>query len=108
MITVALVITVVSPIAYVVFGTLLDLRRGRDARQRDLAMHVLSRALYTDHENLGPMLQELRSIPHRVLFGLALHVPLHFDDQLSRRLLDIVGTTGARRRVRRLGRTANR
>lgn len=105
MITVAIWIAVVSPIAYVLVGTLLDARRARDARQGDLAMNVLSRALYTDHESLGPMMRELRSIPHRVLFGLALHVPLHFDDQLSRRLLDIVGTTGARRRVRRLGRS---
>lgn len=87
---------------YLVFGAALDaVERARVAEERK-AMDVLSRALYADRDALGPMLVELRSISNRVLFGLALAIPLNFDDLLSRRLLDIIGATTARQRIRRM------
>lgn len=92
-------------VLYVVFGAALDvLERLRVAEERK-AMEVLSRALYADRDALGPMLVELRSISNRVLFGLALTIPLNFDDQLSRRLLDIIGATTARQRIRRMSKS---
>lgn len=105
MITLAAVLLVVSGLLYLVFGTCVDLAerwRGREERE---AMEVLSRALYADKKALHPMLVELRSISNRVLFGLALDIPLHFDDLLSRRLLEIIGATTARQKIRRMSRS---
>ncbi len=90
---------------YVVVGSLVDAYQNRRRRQEAQAMEVLSRALYADHEQLAPLLEEMRSIPSQVLFSIAMHVPLHFDDQLSHRLLEVVGNTTARRKVYRLSKS---
>lgn len=102
MILFALVSAVAALVLYVCFGEGVDaLDRAREREERE-AMEVLSRALYADQAALGPMLVELRSISNRVLFGLALNIPLHFDDLLSQRLLDIIGATTARQKIRRM------
>lgn len=99
-------ISVATAIAlYLLFGTILDATERWRRREEREAMEVLSRALYADKNALGPMLVELRSISNRVLFGLALHIPLHFDDLLSRRLLEIIGATTARQKIRRMSRS---
>jgi HEAT repeat protein len=105
MVELALVLVVVSLLGYLLFGTALDLFSSRRDREEHQAMEVLSRALYADRDALPPMMAELRSISNRVLFGLAVHIPLHFDDLLSKRLLDIIGATTARQRVLRLSRS---
>lgn len=105
MVQAALVLVVVSLLGYLVFGTALDLFSRHRDRDEHQAMEVLSRALYADRDALPPMMAELRSISNRVLFGLALHIPLHFDDLLSERLLDIIGATTARQKVLRLSRS---
>ncbi len=90
---------------YVVVGSMVDAYQNRRKRQEAQAMEVLSRALYADHAQLGPLMEEMRSIPSQVLLSIAMHVPLHFDDQLSHRLLEVVGNTTARRKVGRLSRS---
>lgn len=90
---------------YVVVGSVLDAWQDRRRTQEARAMEVLSRALYADHEQLEPLLEEMRSISSQVLLSIAMHVPLHFDDQLSHRLLDVVGNTTARRKVSRLSKS---
>lgn len=90
---------------YLCFGIGVDALERSRAREEREAMDVLSRALYADKDALGPMLVELRSISNRVLFALALHIPLHFDDLLSQRLLDIIGATTARQKIRRMTRS---
>lgn len=92
-------------ILYLAFGVAVDAIDTTRRREAAQAMDVLSRALYADKEALGPMLVELRSISNRVLFGLALTIPLHFDDLLSKRLLEIIGATTARQKIRRMSRS---
>ncbi len=105
MIIFALGSTCIALLLYLGFGAAIDVIETTRRREAAQAMHVLSRALYADKEALGPMLVELRSISNRVLFGLALTIPLHFDDLLSNRLLEIIGATTARQKVRRMSRS---
>lgn len=105
MIIFAVSAAVAALVLYVLFGVGIDALERSRLREEELAMRVLSNALYADKDALGPMLVELRSISNRVLFGLALDVPLHFDDLLSQRLLDIIGATTARQKIRRMSRS---
>jgi hypothetical protein len=97
--------TGITLLLYLGFGVAIDTIEKTRRREAEKAMDVLSRALYADKDALGPMLLELRSISNRVLFGLALTIPLHFDDLLSKRLLEIIGATTARRKIRRMSRS---
>lgn len=97
--------TGVALLLYLGFGVAVDTIEKTRRREAEKAMDVLSRALYADKDALGPMLVELRSISNRVLFGLALTIPLHFDDLLSTRLLEIIGATTARQKIRRMSRS---
>ncbi len=101
----SLLIIASSLVLYVCVGTLIDVLENRRKRHESRAMKILSKALYADHASLGPLLNELQAISNRVLFSIAMHIPLHFDDQLSRRLLDVIGNTAARRKVKRLARS---
>lgn len=105
MIVFAAVSTGVVLLLYLGFGAAVDVIERTRRREATTAMRILSRALYADKGSLGPMLVELRSVSNRVLFGLALAIPLHFDDLLSKRLLEIIGATTARQKIRRMSRS---
>lgn len=105
MIIFAVMSTIASLVLYLSFGVAVDIIERTRRREAEEAMNILSRALYADRDALGTMLVELRSISNRVLFGLALSIPLHFDDLLSKRLLEIIGATTARQKIRRMSRS---
>ena len=90
---------------YLVIGSTIDWHKRRRKSQRDEAMRILTESTFLDHDGAAEALRELRGVPSKVIWNLALTVPLHFDDHLSRRILHIIGGTGARRRIERLARS---
>ena len=102
---IAITVTVVSIVLYLVVGSLIDWHHARRNSQRDEALQALTESTFLDHDSAGEALHELRRMPPRVMWHLALTVPLHFDDQLSRRIVNIIGATSARRRIERLSRS---
>lgn len=106
MTVIALVLTAGAMILYLVIGTFTDWRRARLESQREFAMNALTESAFLDHDSAGAGFAKLRNVPSKVLWGLALTVPLHFDDHLSRRIVSIIGATKARTRISRLSRSA--
>ena len=102
MMVIALIVTGVAVLLYLVVGSLTDWRRARRQVQSEEAMTALAESAFLDHDSAGEALGSLRNVPPKVLWNLALTVPLHFDDQLSRRVVSLIGATNARRRVERL------
>ena len=101
----AAALTGVAITIYLVIGSAIDWHKSRRQSQRDEAMRVLTESAFLDHDSAAEALRELRGVPSKVIWNLALTVPLHFDDHLSRRILHVIGGTGARRRIERLAKS---
>ena len=102
----AIAITMMSIVVYLVMGSVTDWRRARERDQRDAALTTLVESTFLDHDSANEALRSLRNMPPKVMWSVALAVPLHFDDQLSRRVVNVIGATTARRRIERLSRSA--
>lgn len=87
---------------YLILGSVIDWHQSRRGAQREHAMNALTESTFVDHDSAGEALRELRGVPLKVMWSLATAVPLHFDDQLSRRIVNVIGATNARRRIERL------
>ncbi len=99
---VALAATAASVLFYLVVGSIVDAIRSRRRSQRDEVLEALGRSVFLDYDGASEVLRDLRGIPPKVMWNVALTVPLHFDDQMSRRMVRIVGATNARRKIERL------
>ncbi len=96
---VSLVVTATAMLLYLVVGTITDWHRARRKRQREEAMKALTETAFLDRDSASAEAANLRSVPSAVMWSLALTVPLHFDDHLSRRIVSIIGNAKARRRI---------
>lgn len=105
MITTSIAVTLGAIVAYLGLGSLFDRHRARREAQRRHAMAALTEATFLDFDSASQSLHDLKGVPPKVLWSLAMTVPLHFDDQLSRRILRLIGATNARRRIARLSRS---
>jgi len=98
----ALWATAISVGIYLVVGSINDVYRARRERQRAAALDALSESAFLDHDSAGEVLRNLRGIPPKVIWDLALTLPMHFEDAMSKRIVAIIGSTSVRRRVERL------
>lgn len=103
--TVAIWASVVAIALYLVVGSAVDWYQTRRQGQQAVALEALTESAFLDHDSAGAVLRNLKGVPPKVMWSLALTVPLHFDDHLSRRIVSIVGATSARRRIERLSRS---
>lgn len=92
-------------LGYLIIGSIVDIIQARRRSQTEATLEALAEATLLDHDGAGAVLRDLKRIPAHILSELAMTVPLHFDDQVSRRILSVVGSTNLRRRVQRLSRS---
>ena len=102
---VALIVLGCNVLGYLIVGSIVDMFQARRRAQAEAALAALTEATYLDHDGAGAVLRNLKRVSPRIMWDLALTVPLHFDDQVSRRILTVIGSTSARRRVERLSRS---